>query len=273
MTRRNMIRTDSTFGDNTFSDGSERLDRALVTRKLVGSRTRAQRLISHGDVTVNGKVARKASESVFPDDRLAVAADASHYVSRGAHKLIGALTVFEPRGLASPAGRICLDIGASTGGFTQVLLENGARQVLSLDVGHGQLAPVLARDPRVVNMEGINIRDVTASDLPACPKYIVSDVSFISLTYVIPVIARLCADSTGVGSEPTEIILLIKPQFEVGKGRLGKNGIVTDPTLREKARKTVIACAERYGLKVCGCVDSPIEGEHGNREYLLWLRG
>lgn len=261
-----------------MTDIGARLDRALVARDVVGSRTRAQRLIAQGDITVNGATVRKASYHVLPSDRLEVASGVTQYVSRGAHKLIGAFHAFSPHGLPSPAGRVCLDIGASTGGFTQVLLRTGAQQVMALDVGHGQLASYLVADPRVINMEGVNIRDVTADLLPAVPTYIVSDVSFISLTYVIPVIARICAHqedhaSARVAHIPVEIILLIKPQFEVGKGRLGKNGIVTDPHLRLTAQKKVIDCAEKCGLKVCGCVDSPIEGEHGNREYLLWLRG
>jgi 23S rRNA (cytidine1920-2'-O)/16S rRNA (cytidine1409-2'-O)-methyltransferase len=261
-----------------MTDTGVRLDRALVARNVVGSRTRAQRLIAQGDIIVNGTTVRKASYRVCPSDRLEVASGVTLYVSRGAHKLIGAFRAFSPHGLPAPSGRVCLDIGASTGGFTQVLLRSGARLVMALDVGHGQLAASLVADPRVINMEGINIRDVTADLLPAVPTYIVSDVSFISLTYVIPVIARICAHQGGrTGAHaphvPVEIILLIKPQFEVGKGRLGKNGIVTDPRLREMAKKKVIDCAEECGLQVCGCVDSPIEGEHGNREYLLWLRG
>jgi 23S rRNA (cytidine1920-2'-O)/16S rRNA (cytidine1409-2'-O)-methyltransferase len=261
-----------------MTDIGDRLDRALVARNVVGSRTRAQRLIAQGDISVNGTTVRKASYRVFPSDRLEVASGVTQYVSRGAHKLIGAFRAFSPHGLLSPAGRVCLDIGASTGGFTQVLLRSEARLVMALDVGHGQLAASLVADPRVINMEGINIRDVTADLLPAVPTYIVSDVSFISLTYVIPVIARICAHQGGrIGAHAphaqVEILLLIKPQFEVGKGRLGKNGIVTDPRLREMAKKKVIDCAEECGLQVCGCVDSPIEGEHGNREYLLWLRG
>lgn len=264
------------------SDRLVRLDVALVDRGLVGSRTRAQRLIRAGDVLVNGHPVDRPSLRVGWGDDLRTTADL-HYVSRGALKLIGALKSFTPWGLASPEGRDCLDIGASTGGFTQVLLENGARRVIALDVGHGQLDPVLARDPRVTNMGGRNIRDVTAADLPFVPDYIVSDVSFISLTYVLPVIARILGARPAGGDDgraedvrqrrPAEILLLIKPQFEQGsRSALGKDGILTDEARRQAARDRVVSCARGLGLSVEGCVDSPITGEHGNREYLLWLR-
>lgn len=264
------------------SDGLVRLDVALVDRGLVGSRTRAQRLIRAGDVLVNGHPVDRPSLRVGQGDDLRTTADL-HYVSRGALKLVGALKSFTPWGLASPEGRDCLDIGASTGGFTQVLLENGARRVIALDVGHGQLDPVLARDLRVTNMEGRNIRDVTAADLPFVPDYIVSDVSFISLTYVLPVIARILGVRPVSGDDgptgdvrrrrPTEILLLIKPQFEQGsRSALGKDGILTDEARRQAARDGVVSCARGLGFAVKGCVDSPITGEHGNREYLLWLR-
>lgn len=268
----------------------DRLDVALVHRGLATTRTRAQRLIREGSVKVNGTVVTRASHRVAPGDDILTTADL-HYVSRGAHKLLGAFSAFTPWGLSSPENRDCLDIGASTGGFTQVLLENGARRVIALDVGHDQLDPRLARDPRVINMEGRNIRDVSVANLPFIPTYIVSDVSFISLTYVIPVIARICGvatrdtndqisheithgDSHERGTKPSEIILLIKPQFEQGRrSALGKDGIVDDDRHRSEAKDRVIACAKECGLDVCGCVDSPITGEHGNREYLLWLRG
>jgi 23S rRNA (cytidine1920-2'-O)/16S rRNA (cytidine1409-2'-O)-methyltransferase len=260
-----------------------RLDVALVERALAGTRTRAQRLIRAGSVLVNGAVADRPSQKVGEDDEIRTTADL-HYVSRGAHKLIGALKAFTPWGLSSPENRDCLDIGASTGGFTQVLLEQGARRVIALDVGHGQLDPRLARDPRVTNMEGRNIRDVRAIDLPFVPDYIVSDVSFISLTYVLPVIARILAARPASDRRdaragetvavPAEIVLLIKPQFEQdSRSALGKDGILVDEGRREAAKDRVIGCARQLGLEVRGCVDSPIVGEHGNHEYLLWLRG
>ena len=156
-----------------------------------------------------------------------------------------------------------MDIGASTGGFCDVLLRNDAAQVIALDVGHGQLDPKIAHDDRIIEMSGVNIRDVYAEDLPYRPEMIVSDVPFISLTYVIPVIARIAAPQA-------QIVLLVKPQFEVGKGNLGKNGIVESQELREQALSSVVACAERNGLDVRATTVSPIEGTHGNIEYLLY---
>ena len=158
----------------------------------------------------------------------------------------------------------CLDIGASTGGFTDVLLRGGAAKVVALDVGHGQLDPRIANDEHVIEMSGVNIREVEADDLPYRPAMIVSDVSFISLTYVIPVIARIAAPGA-------QIVLLVKPQFEVGRAGLGKNGIVEDPALRERALHDVVACAEQHGLDVVATADSPIIGTHGNEEYLLYV--
>lgn len=242
---------------------SQRCDMALVARGLAPSRTRAQALISSGQVLLNGSPVSKPSAKVAPTDELRVVDDEG-YVSRGALKLVGAFDAFD---LPSVEGARCLDIGASTGGFTQVLLRRGAAQVIALDVGHGQLAPCIAADPRVIEMSGTNIRDVTADDLPYVPTWVVSDVSFISLTYVIPVIARLLGDAR----QSATVILLIKPQFEVGKGNLGKNGIVHDPVLRQRAIDTVCACARECGFEQRGLAPSPIEGGHGNEEFLLWL--
>lgn len=239
-----------------------RLDRALVDRGLVDSRSKAQRLIADGKVSVNGVIERKASSKIIADD--ALAADLGEdYVSRGAYKLIGAFDVFASKGLVSARNLHCLDIGASTGGFCDVLLRRGAAQVIALDVGHGQLDPRIARDDRIIEMSGVNIRDVEADDLPYRPQMIVSDVSFISLTYVIPVIARIAAPCA-------QIVLLVKPQFEVGKGNLGKNGIVESEQLRKHALDTIIECARNNHLDVRGTEPSPIEGTHGNIEYLLY---
>ena len=162
----------------------------------------------------------------------------------GAYRLSGAFETFAGNGLTGPEGLECLDIGASTGGFTDVLLRRGAAKVVALDVGHGQLDPRIANDEHVIEMSGVNIRrEVEADDLPYRPAMIVSDVSFISLTYVIPVIARIAAPGA-------QIVLLVKPQFEVGRAGLGKNGIVEDPALRERALHDVVACAEQHGLDV-----------------------
>ncbi|MDF7640934.1 TlyA family RNA methyltransferase [Bifidobacterium sp. ESL0784] len=239
-----------------------RLDTFMASLGLVHSRTQAQRLIRSGKVQVDGRFADKPSMQVEVDANVSVDTG-DDYVSRGAYKLLGAFEWFGDVGLSSPKGRHCLDIGASTGGFCDVLLRHGADQVIALDVGHGQLDPRIADDSRIIEMSGVNIRDVTSEDLPYNPSLIVSDVSFISLTYVIPVIARIAA-------KQADIVLLVKPQFEVGKGHLGKNGVVEDPKLREAALKTVRDCAEANGLKVVATCPSPIEGTHGNEEYLLY---
>lgn len=255
---------------------SERLDIWLVHHQWSTTRTKAVRLIKNGAITVNGQLIQRPSYSVKETDQVTLQSepDDYHYVSRGALKLVGALSAFIPQGLQSPADHVCLDIGASTGGFTQVLLENGAHTVLALDVGHNQLAESLRTDPRVIDLSGCNIRDTHLTTLPAVPTYFVSDVSFISLTYVIPVIAQLLreeAEHHHIDLIP-EIILLIKPQFEVGKGHLGKNGIVVDDTLRQEAIDKVTTCAQHNGFQVYGCQPSSVTGTHGNHEYLLWLR-
>lgn len=247
---------------NSDSTQVVRLDVALLERGLTDSRSKAQRLIADGKVSVNGVAVTKASAKVGGDD--VIAADRGDgYVSRGAYKLVGAFEWFADVGLRSVQGLRCLDIGASTGGFCDVLLRNDAAQVIALDVGHGQLDPKIAHDDRIIEMSGVNIRDVYAEDLPYRPEMIVSDVSFISLTYVIPVIARIAAPQA-------QIVLLVKPQFEVGKGNLGKNGIVESQELRERALKDIVACAESNGLDVRATTVSPIEGTHGNIEYLLY---
>ena len=238
---------------NDDSGAVVRLDIALVERGVTDSRSKAQRLIESGKVRVNGTVASKASLKVTAADTL----DADlgdDYVSRGAYKLVGAFDMFSQTGLRSAEGFDCLDIGASTG---------GAAHVIALDVGHDQLDPRIAGNERIIEMSGVNIRDVEADDLPYRPSMIVSDVSFISLTYVIPVIARIAAPGA-------HVVLLVKPQFEVGKGNLGKNGIVESETLRKQALDTVTACAKANGLDVRATAVSPIEGTHGNIEYLLY---
>lgn len=242
----------------------DRLDAVLVASGAVGSRSKAQRLIKSGRVTVDDVVVTKPAHAIAGAEHIAVAAG-DDYVSRGAYKLIGAFEAFAAHGLPEPAGMDCLDIGASTGGFCDVLLRRGAARVIALDVGHGQLDPRIAQDPRVIDMNGVNIRDVADGDLPYRPMMVVSDVSFISLTYVIPVIARIAAPGA-------HIVLLVKPQFEVGRGHLGKGGVVTDPRLREQALADVVACACDCGLDVVATADSPVEGTHGNHEFLLYAR-
>lgn len=244
------------------SSRSLRLDVALVHRGLVSTRSKAQQLIRQGDITLNGEVAAKPSMGIIDTDRLMVLHN-DGYVSRGAYKLVGAFETFAPLGLTSPGGLDCLDIGASTGGFTQALLRRGANRIIALDVGHGQLHASIADNPHVIEMSGVNIREVDSSMLAYRPQLIVSDVSFISLTYVIPVIAAVAASQA-------QVVLLVKPQFEVGKGRLGKNGIVENQELREQALQHVVDCAGEYGMRVHGTALSPIEGTFGNVEYLLF---
>lgn len=249
-------------------DLAQRLDLAIVDRGLAESRTIAQRLIRSGAVNVNNCNIKKSSFLVKNSEKITInnsdnASSCLKYVSRGALKLEGAFSLFENSGLKVDQNTLALDIGASTGGFCDVLLQKGVKSVIALDVGHGQLHPKIANNPRVIEMSGVNIRDVHDEDLPYKPNLIVSDVSFISLTLVIPVISRIAQANSNV-------VLLVKPQFEVGKGNLGKGGIVNDESLRIKALNTVKDCAENNGLNVIRTHESPIEGTHGNIEYLLY---
>ena len=233
-------------------------------RGLVTTRTKAQRLIRSGRVVVDDQLQTKPSHGVSADTAISVD-QGENYVSRGAYKLVGAFHQFAELGLATPNAMDCLDIGASTGGFSDVLLRLGASRVVALDVGHGQLDPRIARDPRIIEMSGTNIRDVHANDLPYEPRMVVSDVSFISLTYVIPVIGAV----TGRGAH---IVLLVKPQFEVGRNHLGHHGVVVDEGSRARALRGVVDCANDHGMEVLGTAVSPIRGESGNVEYLLYAR-
>lgn len=244
--------------------GMERLDAYMARCALAPSRAKAQRAIRDGSVFVDGVCVRKPSAPV-PEGAHVDVRGADDYVSRGAYKLLGAFTAFAPHGLRPPEGLDCLDIGASTGGFCDVLLRGGAARVIALDVGHGQLDARIAADPRVTEMSGVNIRDVEPGGLPFAPQMIVSDVSFISLTYVLPVVTRIAAPGAAV-------VMLVKPQFEVGRQGLGKHGIVTDPQLRTSALDDVVRCARECGLDVVATAVSPIEGTHGNIEYLMYAR-
>lgn len=246
-----------------------RLDAALVARGLARSRARAHELIEEGLVTLNGRPAAKASIRVRVTDDIAVSGATHDWVGRGALKLVHALQVFGPR--LSPAGRVCLDVGASTGGFTQVLLRAGAQHVVALDVGHGQLVEQLRTDSRVTERSGLNIRHTEPADLagPHCPdgmfELVVADLSFISLTLTFQPMTSLLRPEG-------DLVVLVKPQFEVGRERLGKDGIVTSATERHRALARVIAHAEACGLHVWGRANSPITGTEGNEEFLLWLR-
>jgi 23S rRNA (cytidine1920-2'-O)/16S rRNA (cytidine1409-2'-O)-methyltransferase len=241
-----------------------RLDAALAERGIARSRTHAARLIADGSVLVDGATVVKASVRVRDDQVLSVTAS-DHWVSRAAHKLLGALDEFG----VPVAGRTALDVGASTGGFTQVLLERGAERVVALDVGHGQLAPLVADDPRVTVIEGFNARELTPESLDAAaglavrPTLVVADLSFISLPTVLPALVGT------VGLE-ADYVLLVKPQFEVGRTGI-REGIVHDPDLRADAVSGVLWAAWDLALPTAGVISSPIAGNAGNREYLVWL--
>lgn len=248
---------------------SHRLDAELVRRGHARSRARASELVVSGRVTVAGVTAHRPAQRVAPEDDVAVVPDpADRWVSRAAHKLLGALDAVEALapGQLDPAGATCLDAGASTGGFTQVLLSRGAARVLALDVGHGQLDPVVAGDPRVVVREGCNVRDLAPGDpnLDPVPTLVVADLSFISLTLVLP---ALVAAAPGA-----DLLVMVKPQFEVGRERLARDGVVTSPALRTEAVTTVARTASRLGAETRAVLPSELPGETGNREYFLWLR-
>ncbi|KQQ01597.1 MULTISPECIES: TlyA family RNA methyltransferase [unclassified Rathayibacter] len=242
-----------------------RLDTALAERGIARSRTHAARLIADGLVTVDGAPVSKASLRVRADQEVAVAG-LDHYVSRAAHKLLGALESFPT---VRVSGAHALDVGASTGGFSQVLLERGAASVIALDVGHAQLAPRIRSDDRVHVVEGFNARDMTAESLvsasgsAAAPNLVVADVSFISLAMILPAVVSSV-------SPEADFVVLIKPQFEVGRTGI-KEGIVRDPELRREALSDVLWSAWDAGLGVVGLAASPLLGGAGNHEYLAHL--
>ncbi len=241
-----------------------RLDAALAARGLARSRTHAARLISDGLVSVDGRGVVKASLPVTDDQHITVAGT-DHYVSRAAHKLLAALDGFG----VEPSGAVVLDMGASTGGFTQVLRERGAACVLAVDVGHDQIAPVIAADPGVRVVEGYNVRDMTRENLAAAtgvsvpPQLVTGDLSFISLDRVLPAVARTAEDQA-------DVLLLVKPQFEVGRTQV-RGGLVADPGLRADALSSVLWAAWDVGIGTRGVLASPIVGTHGNVEFLAHL--
>lgn len=240
-----------------------RLDLELVRRGLARSRGHARTLIDAGDVSVDGKPAAKASIPVSPSQHVQVRDEGPRWVSRAAYKLLGALETFGPLGL-EVAGRRCLDVGASTGGFTQVLLHHGAAHVIALDVGHGQLVAALADDPRVTDRSRTTVRDLTADAIGGVVDLLVADLSFISLTLVLETFRQLLTDEG-------DAVVLVKPQFEVGRTRLGKGGIVRSQGDRASAVTEVARAAQAAGLHPRALARSPIEGGEGNAEYLLWL--
>lgn len=243
-----------------------RLDAELVRRGLARSREHASELVAGGRVRVAGAVATKPATGVTTDVALVVAEDPSgpDFVSRGGHKLDGALSVFEPQGL-TVAGRRCLDAGASTGGFTDVLLRRGAREVVAVDVGYGQLAWALRQDPRVRVHDRVNIRDLTAGLVGGPVDVVVADLSFISLALVLD---ALITTTTHDG----DLCVMVKPQFEVGRSRVGKGGVVREAELRTDAVVAVASSAAGQGWGARGVTTSPLPGPSGNVEYFLWLR-
>ena len=241
-----------------------RLDAELVRRGLARSRVQAADLIAAGQVRVSGQAAAKAATQVGLDAAITVErADAGpEYVSRGGHKLSGALAAFT--GLRV-SGRRCLDAGASTGGFTDVLLRAGAAHVVAVDVGYGQLAWSLQADPRVTVLDRVNVRSLQPGQVAPAPDLVTGDLSFISLGQVLPALA-------GCAAPDADFVLLVKPQFEVGRGKVGAGGVVRDPELRAGAVAAVAQAALGLGLGVRGVVASPLPGPSGNVEYFLWLR-
>ena len=235
-----------------------RLDQALEQRGLVPSRARARDAILRGTVTVNGIVAAKPHQQVGSGDVLALADPAASYVSRAALKLIAGLDA----GGIDAAGKTCLDVGASTGGFTQVLMERGARRIYAVDVGHDQLHQRLRGSDRIVSMEGVNARDLTPEFIPEPIDLIVSDISFVSVTKVLAAPLALCAPAA-------EAVILFKPQFEVGRENVGKGGIVTDQAMTAVAMAEVIGFVEAQGFHHRLSVPSPISGGDGNVETVL----
>lgn len=238
--------------------GRIRLDLALEQRGLLPSRARARDAILRGTVSINDAPASKPNQMVGPDDRLTLSDPAAFYVSRAALKLIAGLDA----GAIDPAGLVCLDVGASTGGFTQVLVEHGASRVHAVDVGHDQLHALLRADPRVVSLEGFNARLLTREQVADPIDLLVCDISFVSVTKVLAAPLALCAPDA-------RAVILFKPQFEVGREHVGKGGIVTDAAATEAALGEVIAFVAAQGFVHRLSVPSPISGGDGNQEIVL----
>ncbi len=237
-----------------------RLDQLVFDRGLTESRERARTTIMSGVVFVNGQRVDKPGTAIDPEAVIEIRGDVIPFVSRGGYKLDKALKVFP----VDPAGKVCLDCGASTGGFTDVLLQHGARKVYSVDVGYGQLAWKLRTDERVVNLERTNLRYVTREQIPEPIELAVMDVSFISIRLILPAVKELlCPDA--------DYICLIKPQFEAGREEVGKKGVVRDPAVHERVVQGILDFAPEIGYSVVGLDFSPIKGPEGNIEYLCHL--
>ena len=243
-----------------------RLDTELVRRGLARSRRHAGELIAAGRVTVDGSAVARSAVQVTDERQVAVQADDDDpgYASRAGHKLAGALDALGPDGPVV-AGRHCLDAGASTGGFTDVLLRRGAATVVAVDVGHDQLVDELRQDPRVDVREGVNVRTLSRGDITPEPALVVADLSFISLTLVLPALVD-------VARPDADLLLMVKPQFEVGRERLGSGGVVRVPGLWVESVLGVARAAAELGLEARDVVRSPLPGPSGNIEFFLWLR-
>jgi 23S rRNA (cytidine1920-2'-O)/16S rRNA (cytidine1409-2'-O)-methyltransferase len=239
-----------------------RLDAELVRRGLAASRTDAQVSVAAGRVLVNGAVADKPARLVAAGDAVVVQGPPARFVGRGGEKLDAALDAFA----LDVGGLDALDVGASTGGFTDCLLSRGARRVVALDVGHGQLHPRIRADPRVVVLERTNVRDATPATIGGLVDVVVVDVSFISLTVIIPVLVTLCQPGS-------PMVLLVKPQFEAGRAEVSRaRGVITDPTVHDRVQGEVAAALGAAGCDVVGWIDSPLRGGEGNRELLVHAR-
>lgn len=243
---------------NRWMSIKQRLDEALVSRGLYPSRSRARDAVLRGTVRVDGEAAGKPSQTVGPNNLITIHDEAQHYVSRAALKLKHGLLHFA----IDPKGRQCLDIGASTGGFTQVLLEQGAAHVTAIDVGHGQMR---IEDPHLTLIEGLNARDLSRGHVAHPVDLIVCDVSFISLKLALP-------PALGMAEQGAALVALIKPQFEAGREALGKGGIVTDPLAHERVCGEITVFLRQLGWRVQGLTASPVEGGDGNREFLIAAR-
>ena len=246
-------------------DMKTRLDKLLFERGFANSRERAQALILAGKVLVNGQKIEKSGTDIDVESDIRLLGEDLKYVSRGGLKLEKALAHWK----IDVGGKICLDVGASTGGFTDCLLQYHARQVHAFDVGKGQIAWKLRSDPRVIVRDEFNVRHMLSEDLPAGVSLVTVDLSFISLTKVLRPLKRALIERV---ETPADIVLLVKPQFEAGKGEVGKGGVVRDPEVRSKAVDSVVECANNEGYQVVGSIPSPVPGAKGNQEFLLYLR-
>jgi 23S rRNA (cytidine1920-2'-O)/16S rRNA (cytidine1409-2'-O)-methyltransferase len=256
-----MVSLSNQEGVPLMPDERQRLDLTLEARGLLPSRARARDAVLRGTVKVNGTVASKPGQLVGDADAVTLDDPAAAYVSRAALKLIAGLDAAK----IAVAGKVCLDVGASTGGFTQVLLERGAAKIYAVDVGHGQLSPMVAGDQRVVAFEGVNARDLGSAQVPESIDLLVCDVSFVSVTKVLAAPLALCGPSA-------DAVILIKPQFEVGREHIGKGGIVTDEAASANAAAAVVGFMAEAGWRQVLAVPSPIEGGDGNRETVAVFR-